>query len=144
MIADSRKTVRKELAALLSNDLVGSGKLAQAVYAYRVGDFEGQSPVVVVSSGGTLRQPWTMQGTMPVYHLEVDIFVLYANEAGTWTEENAEDRLDDIEQAIAEVIEKHQVNQCWDALTQTEMSERTDLEIGGVEYIHEMMVVEVQ
>ena len=38
-MATSRATVRSALATLLEAALVGSGKPAQAVYGYQVGDF---------------------------------------------------------------------------------------------------------
>ena len=50
-----RETARDALAALLETALVGSGLPAQAVYNYQIGDFQGQSPVVVVSSGPSER-----------------------------------------------------------------------------------------
>ncbi len=142
MISDARKTVRKSFAALLTSALVGTGKLAYTVKAYRWGGIQGQSPVVIVSSYGTLRQPLTFQGTRPAYQLQVDVFVTYSTEDATYTEETAEDLLDDIEQVIAGVIAANQRNTNWEAITQSDWSTREDIAIGGADYIREYMIVE--
>ena len=54
MTITNRETVRDALGTLLSAALVGTGKPAQAFYGYMVGDFAGQSPVVVLTSSGTV------------------------------------------------------------------------------------------
>jgi hypothetical protein len=134
MITTDRKTLRKAYATLLQNNLVGNGKLVQAVYPYQVGDFSGKSPVVVVSSGGSLRQRLTFQGSTPNFWLNVHVFILYAIEDKSWTEENAEDALDDIENAFATINDTNQHGSCWDAITQEERSRTDSLVIGGLEY----------
>lgn len=44
----NRETVRDAFTTLLSTALVGSGLPVQAVYGYKIGDFQGQSPIVIV------------------------------------------------------------------------------------------------
>lgn len=136
-MASNRGTVRKAFAALLTTAL---GSLAQATYNYRIGDFGTQNPVVTVSSAGIQRKRATMQGSRATMYLQVDVFVLYSD-LGTWTEDIAEDRIDDIEAAIAGVIDANQANDNWFALTQVDRSQRVDVEIGGVEYIREVLTV---
>ncbi len=142
MINDARKSVRKAFATLLTSSLVGTGKLSYTVKAYRWGNIQGQSPVVIVSSAGTMRTPLTFQGTVPSYQIQVDIFVAYSTEDSTYTEETAEDLLDDIEQAIAGVIAANQRTANWEAATQRDWSTREDITIGGVDYIREYLIVE--
>lgn len=72
----NRSVVRKQFAALLEQDLVGVGKPVKAVYSYQVGNFRGESPVVVVSSLGTGRGTPTVSSASE-FHLEVHTFVLY-------------------------------------------------------------------
>ncbi len=139
-MASNRATVRKAFAALLTSAL---GTLAQKVYDYRVGDFGTQNPVVTVSSSGILRRRATFAGSRATMYLQVDVFVLYSD-LGSWSEDDAEDRLDDIEAAIAGVIDANQPNANWLALSQAERSQRVDVEIGGVEYIREMLLVAVE
>jgi hypothetical protein len=134
MIQDDRKTLRKAYATLLQNNLVGSGLPVQAVYSYQVGDFGGKSPVVIVSSGGALRQRLTFTGSQPIFWLNVHVFILYATEDKSWTEEMAEDALDTIENALASINDLNQHGACWDAVTQEERSRTDSIVIGGLEY----------
>lgn len=141
MISGSRKEARAHLAGQLAGALVGAGKPAQAVYDYRVGDFQGQSPVVVVSSGGSNRERFTFRGTKPSFELTIHVFVLYADEAGTWTEENAEDALDDIEEVIAETLTANQRTNYWEAISFVEPSQTGSVMVGGKEYRTEVISV---
>jgi hypothetical protein len=105
MAATNRETARDALAALLQSALVGSGKPAQAVYGYKVSDFQGQSPVVMVMSGGSGREELTYDVDWDnIFFLVIKVFVLYADPAAGWTEAMAEDRLDLIEKTIADTL----------------------------------------
>jgi hypothetical protein len=139
----NRETVRDAMAALLNTALVGTGLPVQAVYAYRVGDLGGQSPVVVVSSAGSERPRMTAAGGRTTVLLQVDVFVLYSDE-GTWGEDDAEDRLDLIEKTIAETLHDNQVTTNWQAVDYAARSERVDVEIGGLEYAREMIPLRVE
>lgn len=131
------------MAALLNTALVGTGLPVQAVYAYRVGDLGGQSPVVVVSSAGSQRPRMTAAGGRTTVLLQVDVFVLYSDE-DTWGEDEAEDRLDLIEKTIAETIHSSQVTANWQAVDYAAQSERVDVEVGGLEYAREMILLRVE
>lgn len=139
----NRETVRDAMAALLNTALVGPGLPAQVVYAYRVGDLAGQSPVVTVTSAGSDRTRMTAAGHRTKVMLQVDVFVLYSDE-NTWGEDEAEDRLDLIEKTIAETIEVNQVTTNWQAVDYAAPSERVDVEIGGLEYAREMILLRVE
>lgn len=138
MASTSRKTVRDALTGLLQTALVGSGKPAQAVYGYQVGDFGGQSPVVVVASGPIERE---RKGFGPCWHtsatLLVYVFVAYA--ATGWTEANAEDALDSVEAAIADVVLANSSTATWHGLKYEGPTEPDGVEIGGVEYRREVI-----
>lgn len=138
-MASNRKTIRKAFADLLETAL---SSLAQTVYDYRVGDFAGATPVVVVSSGGSLRTRATYQGSKAQMFLQVDVFVLYSD-GGSWGEDDAEDAVDDIEAAIAGVIDANQATANWFSLTPGERSQRLDVTVGGVDYIRESITVVV-
>lgn len=139
----NRETVRDAMAALLNTALVGSGLPAQVVYGYRVGDLAGQSPVVVVSSAGSERARMTAAGGRTTIRLQVDVFVLYSDESA-WGEDEAEDRLDLIEKTIAETVHSNQVTTNWQAVDYAAPSERVDVEVGGLEYAREMILLRVE
>lgn len=144
MATETRKAVRKKLADLIEASLVTSLGIVQAVYDYKIGDFQGASPVVVVTSGGSNYKPFTFQGTMPVYRIRIYVFVVYNTEDGTWTEANAEDAIDDINKAIADVISANDsLDNYWVSLEQAEMSDVGSVVIGGVEYQQEIIEVVV-
>lgn len=142
-MSSNRELVRDGLATLLTTALAGTGGIVQAVYNYRIGDFAGASPVVTVSNRGVLRQRGTFTGDRATVLLQVDVFVLYADGA-SWGEDEAEDRLDAIEQGIAGVINANQQTLAWVSIEQTEPSARVDVVIGGVDYIREVFVVGAQ
>jgi hypothetical protein len=139
----NRETVRDAMATLLETALVGTGLPVQAVYNYRPGDFGGQSPVVVVSSSGSERPRFTAAGGRTTVFLQVDAFVLYSDE-DTWGEDEAEDRIDLIETTIAETVHANQYTTNWEAADYAARSERIDVEIGGLEYVREMIPLRVE
>lgn len=141
MITTSRKDAREHLASQLEGVLVGTGLPAQAIYSYQVGDFQGQSPVVVVSSGGSLRERLSFQGMKPKYTFTIHVFVLYADEAGTWTEQDAEDALDDIEEIIAGWVASNQKSPYWEAVSFDAPSQTSSVMVGGKEYRTEVFTV---
>lgn len=140
MTTPKRTTARSDLAALLSTALVGTGKPVEAVYDYQPADFENKTPVVTVSSGGSMRTPWTMQGNLPVFVLYVHIFVLYSDADTGWDEEDAEDRLDLIEESIADVITANRKYAGhWSDIRMEDRSSALSVMIGGHEYRTEVL-----
>ena len=146
MAATNRETARDALTTLLETALVGTGLPAQAVYNYRIGDFQGQSPVVTVSSDGSdrTRESLSDSDLSNIFFYAIHSFVLYADPDSSWTEANAEDRLDLIEKTIADVIADNQDTANWDFLAFHSRSNRNDVDVGGDEYIRELMTVRVE
>jgi len=138
MASTSREAVRDALTTLLQAALVGANKPVQAVYGYQVGDFGGQSPVVVVASGPVERVRrgmgacWHTTATLLVY-----VFVAYA--ATGWTEANAEDALDTIEALIADVVLANGSTANWHGMAYDGPTMVDGLAIGGVEYRREVI-----
>jgi len=87
-MSTDRATVRKQFAKLLQDNLVGTGLPMQAVYDYQVGDFEGKSPVLVVTGSGTKRGS-TVVYEPSIFYLDVHSFVLYSAEPVTATNDPA-------------------------------------------------------
>jgi len=145
MTSVSRKTARKQLASLLTTALVGPGLLAEAVFDYQVGDFQGKTPVVVVTSASSERQRKGFGGcweTAALLHIHV--FVLYSDDTGAWTESDAEDRLDAIEAVVADVLLANGSTNVWNHLGYEMPTETDGIEIGGIEYRHEVITVRAQ
>jgi hypothetical protein len=140
---NTRETARDALATLLSAALVGSGKPAQAFYGYPVADFQNQSPVVVLRSAGSERTMETMS-TRRKSMLSFDIisFTLYADPASGWTEANAEDKLDAIEQVVDETIAANLVNgTTWADIGYDGKSSAGNVTIGGEQYRYELIPI---
>lgn len=133
-IANDRQEARDTFAALVTNRVTA----AQAVYNYLAADFKGQSPVIVVASGGTHRVPMTLRGTRPRHFLNVYSFVAYADQGSEWTEQDSEDKLDELEAQLAALVDDCQKTAAWSSLAQVEESRAEVVVIGGVEYRREL------
>ena len=151
-IAVNRKTVRKAWASRLATNIAGSGKPAQVVYDYQKADFDAVVPagtevpdtrVVVVTSDGTEGDP-LLTGAAASVFLLTHIFVLYAR--GSWTEENSEDAIDDISQAvisqaILDADRREEDEPEWLRITEMQRSEVDSVMIEGLEYRHEAIAL---
>lgn len=136
----SRETIRDQFAALIAAALVGSGKPAAASYNHQVGDFEGKSPVIVVTSAGTNRGSVLVSSPTQIT-LEVHNFVLYALEDGSWTEAQSEDCLDLLEKGVSDVVVDANDSNNWQSVEFNGQSEIDGVEIGGDEYRHEVIPI---
>ena len=149
-MAANRETVRDAVATLLEDGLTGTGNPVQAVYNCQVGDFDGQSPVVVVSSGGSARPAMTFQGNRATFWVNVHVFVLYSDE-GDWGEDDAEDRLDLIEKEIAGIVETNRgPTDYWQKLAYGERmsgmgrTQTGSVVVGGLEYRTELIEMQAE
>ncbi len=140
----ARKAARRKLAALLQTALVGDGLLAQAVYPYQRGDFAGQSPVVCVTSGPANHEPNGFGCDKATFQLLAFVFVAYAVPGTGWTEEDAEDALDDIEAMVAEVVAGNGRSEAWTQIAYAGPTDPQTVVIGGVEYRRELITFDVQ
>ena len=133
----SRKECRQALATKLQSEI--TGQPVPVFYAYQKAKLDGQSPVVVVSSGPAARPGQTFQGDGPVYELEVLTLVLMATAAGAYTEESSENLLDDLEEQIAASVNRRpQATDLWLALEYAGPSEPGVLEdLSGNTYRYE-------
>lgn len=138
----TRETARDYLASLLDTALVdGDPRLAYEVVSYRKVDMEAHSPVVMVYSGGTSRPRATLIGHASQVYLWVDIWIATTGEGG-YTEADAEDRMDDIEQAVANVIDSnYAASGYWNSIMYDGRSIVVDVppEVAGIPYIREMI-----
>lgn len=153
--AETRETHRDYLLSLLQAKL-GSGDLNlvadAAFYNHKAGDLQKQSPALVVSSAGTERervQRGTDEWDTWIY-LRIYVFVAYAIEGTEWGEDDAEDALDDIDKAIADVImdnrsQAQNGSVPWDAIYFDGPSDaNVDVIIGGDPYRREIIDVKAR
>lgn len=139
-MAASRKQIRERMAALLTSGVPS----AQAIFDHQPGTFEGQSPVITVSSGGSDRSRMTFRGGQSTFTIDLYLFVRVA-EAGNaaYTQAQAEDLLDDCEHAIATVVESNQVDDTgpdathWQAVAYAGRSNTVFVVVDGKEYKRE-------
>jgi hypothetical protein len=150
-MAASRSEVRAEFRALVANELLGEGKLLQALYGYMVADFKQQSPVMVIASSGTDRRPLTFEGSRPDYLLNVYIFVLYAALDGqdtlvlgsdgqpVWSEADSEAAADEIERQFGDFLhlKTTQRGRSWQSISYASPTQTELAFVGGKPYRQE-------
>lgn len=147
----TRRQVREAFASLLAANDVGEGKPVRAVYAHRVGDFAGQTPVRALGSGGTESQPLTTRGTRRVYLIDVFTFVLYAlvDDAENlvldaqlqpvWDEQDAEDTLDALDDRLQQLLSGLRANEpYWKSVSVAGASQTEVVTLGGLAYYLEV------
>ena len=121
---------------------VFEGDTASLEHIATVGDFEGKASVVVVTSGGIMREQQNF-GTCwhNTYRLDCYIFVLYADPNSNWTEANAEDKIDAIEALFADVVMTG-TSATWDGTpTYAEQTSLGVVAVGGVSYRRELISI---
>jgi hypothetical protein len=141
-MAFNRKTTRQAVATLLEN----SCPSAQEVYAYKPRDLAGESPILAVLSAGSNRQPYTMAGNKAAFFLEIHSFVLDGLADGSWTAQEAEDALDQMEYEVGAALEKSRQSpgQWQSILYDLDRSEIRSIIISGIPYLEEIIPVRVE
>ena len=147
----SRKQVRDAFAELVRGHVTA----AQRVYPLTADDarvtqpfdFSGESPVVVVASAGSARLQKTLRGTIPIFYLDVHLLVrataIDAN-GNTVTVPGIDDTLDDLEDALAQLIAAVQNGEHWTAIDYDGRSRAEFLTIlDGTEYKREIIPLKI-
>lgn len=139
--APSRKTVRKELAAVIDTAFDNTWD----VFAYKtLAAFDKARNIVVGSlgSGRNIAGAATVTADS-VFRFEVYIFVLYQDAGNNWTAENSEDALDDAEKTLTDVLTDNQTKSgYWDNLEIEGISQATAIEdMLGRTYRREIVTV---
>lgn len=113
----------------------------QQVWAYMRGDFKQNTPVAEVVSAGTLRERLTGQGSIAKpFYIDIFVYALYSDQAGTWTEEDAEDTLDAVEAAVDTMVNEQRKNDVWISIQYAERSQvLPNFQMGGVIYRREVI-----
>lgn len=119
--AANRKAARIELGSLINTAMVVGGD-ARASYAYKRGEFT-EGPTILVYSGPALRSQHGMgdERYNSQFTLFVDIYVPDASTAAGWSEADVEDKVDDLNKALADVIKDNEQNANWDFIELAEI-----------------------
>ena len=138
MAIANRETGRDALTTLLRAALVGDDKPAQAVYGYMVGDFNSQSPVVVIASAGSEPEQRAVTSRQKnEFYFTVYSFTLYAVAGTDWGEDDTEDRVDLLDKTIRETLLNNRSTATWAEIEFDGRSVVDSVLISGVEYRRE-------
>jgi hypothetical protein len=136
----SRELVRDELVALFVSD--GSW---QDVYGYypAVSEIKGRSPVLIVRSAGTQQSMAGLHTNPASYSFLLTTWVLAYSEDGNWTSADAEDKLDDLDRVLRQVIRDNAMGGTYATQYRFDggFSNRDDLILEGVPYIVETRTI---
>ena len=140
MTVPNRETVRDAFVTILSTALVGTGKPCKSVLGYPAARISS-SPLVCVSSLSASEEKLSKASFGWQFVFQMEILVKW-KDGTSWTQANAEDKLDEIWVIIAGVIEANQGNANWSVLEITE--DTCDMvAISGNSYRREVMQVQI-
>ncbi len=143
----SRKTVRDEIATGLRTSLTGTEKPVSSVYANRVGKLNGESPVLLVLSGQSLRafQGMGTKRYQSAMTIEIHSLIYDGDQNNPLTESQREDKADEIEAGIAGWIADHQIGTSYRSLKYAQATDRLDVQmLDGNPYLLEIIYLEVE
>lgn len=103
----SRKAVRDSLVSFFQ-----ATDAWEAVYGYEPSGLGGQSPVLTLRSGGTeyLEEGLLLSPTR--FRFIATSYVLVADGTGNWTADEAEDKVDELDQTMRELIRDNKPDGC--------------------------------
>lgn len=145
MTITDRSTVRLAVVSAAQSalaSLVPSGN----VLGNLPGAFAGASPLVLVLSSGSGRQPMSYGADdRPTFLLSARVYVLLSTPDGVWTKEDAEARLDAIEARIARMCLDYQHTATWQNMQYSGVSKVEDvMTIDGFVYRRETIPLLVE
>ena len=115
--AANRKACRNEFTRLLTLAMVTNVQIVDSVIGYETVNVEGKSCVVVTSNGsrrgkrGISDDRWNNSFLFEVLSFVEKANTLSENQGGSnWTEKDVEDKLDDIDKYIADVVAANRSN----------------------------------
>lgn len=120
--------------------MVGAGNTCQAAYDYMKTTFDGQSPVIVIGSSGTLPTGMTFEGWKLSYYYDIIALIARESEA-EYTEEDADDALDDVAQELMETLQANRKTADWQCLEFDGPSVPAPASVGGDPYWMEITPV---
>lgn len=139
-----RAAVRKAIADGLRSTVLDPSGPAKSLYEYVKADLDVDLPALVVSSVGFAGSTLTVQGSRIVYYYDLMSFVPLGQAGTAYTEQDADDDLDAMADAVEAWIASNQVHRgVWDSIEQTGPSTVQKVEIGGLSLWLERTRIEV-
>jgi hypothetical protein len=121
----NRKSLRSALASGLSAALVhavdGDGKPLDALYGYRKSKIDKNFVICVTSGPANRTKQAQMTRVTSMVDLDINIFTIYAAE--NFSEDDSEDKADDLEKAVQDWLADHDSTGDWEELQQSGPSE---------------------
>ena len=137
----SRSAIRKGIAASLAASLTS----VQQVVDHQASNTGAVSPLVRVMSGGSMRPPSVAAGDVTRFYVILQTWVLFSEIPNRWTEAQAEDALDAVEQEIARWVDQNQQQPgMWKTISYAQRSGVRVLEENGEAWLVEDIVLEVR
>lgn len=142
----NREVERDALVALITADMVGAGQPVQVIYGYQTVLFAENKALtaMIVTSAASERDLRKTGNDGSTLFFDVHVFVLFefADDSGnTWTEAQAEDRLDLIEHELALLLQANSTST--KKYAYAGRSQAGSLVLSGEEYRREIIPVSV-
>lgn len=143
----NRKTIRNALATLLRGGL----DTTWDVWNYGTSEFAGRARNIVVASGDTdyfanAADDFgnTKADADAEFDFNIGIFILYSNDAQSWSAEDSQDALDDGRKLLTDILRDNETTDDWSVLRLNGRS-RVGIvtDIGGNPYRSEIVPVRV-
>lgn len=139
----NRKTIRQALAAAMEADLVGLTHAAQKLYRYKVSKFTDKTTHIILVTSGSADRARQAQPTRAYSTLEFEIWLFVLYSAESWTEEQSEDKLDDMEKEVQDWLLDHaDTSELWQGI-EPQKTEVDIVIIGGKAYRQELIPINV-
>lgn len=143
----NRKTIRNALASVFRAGLGSEWD----VWNYGTSEFAGKARNVVVASGDTDYPIMSAEDygedkeqADAEFDFNIGIFVLYSDDAQSWTAENSQDALDDGRKAITDIVRDNSQTASWSYMRLNGRS-RVGIvsDVGGKPYRSEIVPVRI-
>lgn len=137
----NRKTLRADIKAEFAPEFSDMLVSEDDFYKYEPSSYGGHSPVIFLASAGA-EHPEVTKKINSEFFVEVHLLTLYKDKDGVYTEEQAADLLDDMEQRLSETVEtKRVVANKWQKLSFEARSFAEPTPVGGELYLHEVVTL---
>jgi len=141
MATTSRSVVRKAIAAALEAELT----TVETVVNHQASTTGDTSPMLRVMSAGSDRPPSVSAGNVSSFYIILQAWVFYGTVEGQWTEAQAEDALDAIEQEIADWVDNNQQSPgVWKTIRYAQRSRVDTVQFEGEAWLVEDIILEVR
>lgn len=137
----NRKTLRADIKTEFAPEFADLLVTTDDFYAYEPSSYGGHSPVIFLASAGA-EHPEVTKKINSDFFIEVHMLTLYKDSNGVYTEQQAADALDDLENRLSQTVEtKRVVANKWQKLSFEARSFAEPTPVGGELYLHEVALL---